>query len=374
MREPGDRSETSAQRPVPDVSPPSVLSSWTRVIMEALEARDIDPMPVLLEGGFAADAFRDPNARLSALATARLWRKASLRAGDPAFGLFASSFVRPTTFHALGYAVFASTTLRDALARLLRYSHLVSDASELSLTTERTWARLSFVHARSSSRASHDAGASAPEKTEPPLASDAQLVPSAEALDAVMSLIVRTCRALTDRSFVLLSVEQRRPEPLEPAPWERFFRCPLHFGAREDALTFDAASLDQRLPTANPELARHNDDLVRRYLADMREGTVVDRLRRALSEHLSGDVSPRKLAVLLGMSIRSLQRRLNEQGTSYAEVLRDTRRELAMSYLKQPQCSVAEVAFLLGFEDASAFARAFRSWTGVSPSEFRAQP
>ncbi|HEY6878718.1 MAG TPA: AraC family transcriptional regulator [Polyangiales bacterium] len=333
------------------LAPPSVLSSWTRVIVDALEALGIDPAPVLLEGGFAEDSFRDPNARLSALATARLWRTASERAADPAFGIHASRFVRPATFHALGYAVFASTSLRDALERLLRYSHLVSDAAELSLEMTPSEVRLAFVPRE-----------------------HAELVPgvpSAEALDAVMSLIVRTCRTLTDKSFSLKLLEQRRPTPASAVPYQRFFRCPVEFGAAEDALTFDASVLDRRLPTANPELARHNDDLVQRYLAGMREGTVVDRLRSILSQHLSADASPHKLAALLGMSSRSLQRRLQEHGTSYAQVLRDTRRDLAMSYLVQPQCSITEIAFLLGFEDASAFARAFRSWTGVTPSAFR---
>jgi AraC-like DNA-binding protein len=331
-----------------ELAAPSVISSWTRVLIDALTALDIDPTPVLLDAGFSRDAFRDPNSRFPAAATARLWRRASARAADPAFGLFASRFVTPTTFHALGYAVFASTTLRDALHRLVRYSHLVSDAGELELETARGSARLKFV-IRSGE------------------------VPSSEALDGVMSLIVRTCRTLTSRSFSLVRVEQRRDEPLDRNPYERFFRCPLVFGAPVDALTFDAAVLDRRLPTANPELARHNDDLVRRYLADMREGTIVDRVRRTLADHLSGDASPNKIAAMLAMSSRSLQRRLKEHGTSYAQVLRDTRRELAMNYLREPHCSVMEIAFLLGFEDASAFARAFRSWTGVSPSAFRAR-
>jgi AraC-like DNA-binding protein len=334
-----------------ELAPPSVLSSWTRVIVDALHSLGIDPAPTLLEGGFAADSFTDPNARLPALATARMWRSASARAGDPAFGIYASRFVRPATFHALGYAVFASTSLRDALDRLLRYSHLVSDAAELSLDTSPSEVTLSFV-ARPD--AVHTPG-----------------VPSDEAIDAVTSLIVRTCRVLTDPSFALRAIQLRRAEPANPVVHERFFRCPLRFGAREEALTFDARELDRRLPTANPELARHNDDLVQRYLAGMREGTVVDRLRRILSQHLSGDASPSKLAGLLGMSGRSLQRRLQEHGTSYAQVLRDTRRDLAMSYLVQHECSITEIAFLLGFEDASAFARAFRSWTGVTPSAFR---
>lgn len=331
-----------------ELAAPSVITSWTRVIIDALDALGLDPVPVLLDGGFSLEAFRDPNARMPAVATARLWRRASIQANDPAFGLFASGFVRPTTFHALGYAVFASTTLRDAMHRLLRYSHLVSDAADLEFETAKSAARLKFVI-----RAGE--------------------VPSLEALDAVMSLIVRTCRTLVDRSFSLLRVEQRRPRPTDVGPYERFFRCPMHFDAQVDALTFDASALDERLFTANPELARHNDDLVRRYLADMREGTVVDRVRRTLAEHLADDASPVKIAGLLGMSSRSLQRRLQEHGTCYAEVLRETRRELAASYLREQQCSITEIAFLLGFEDASAFARAFRSWTGVSPSEFRGQ-
>jgi len=327
---------------------PSVISSWTKVIIDALDALGIDPVPVLADGGFSVEAFRDPNARMPAIATARLWRSASQQANDPAFGLFASRFVQPTTFHALGVAIYASTTLREALQRLLHYSHLVSDAADLELELSRGSGRLKFVI-----RAGE--------------------VPSAEALDAIMSLIVRTCRTLTSSAFSLLSVEQRRPRPADPLPYERFFRCPVHFDQNMDAISFDLETLDLRLAGANPELARHNDDLVRRYLAEMREGTVVDRVRRTLTEHLAGDASPVKIASLLGMSSRSLQRRLQEQGTSYAQVLRDTRRELAVSYLCEQHCSITEIAFLLGFEDASAFARAFRSWTGVSPSEFRAR-
>ena len=81
-----------------EVAQPSVLSSWTRVIIDALDALGIDPVPVLTDGGFSLEAFRDPNARMPAIATARLWRRASQQAGDPAFGLFASRFVQPTTF------------------------------------------------------------------------------------------------------------------------------------------------------------------------------------------------------------------------------------------------------------------------------------
>lgn len=147
---------------------PSVLSSWSRTIVDGLEAIGADADAALASAGLTRDALRDPNARLPATVAARLWAAAADRAGDPAFGLRASQFVRPTTFHALGFAVYASATLRDALERLVRYSHVVTSSRELSLTIEGDIARLSIEGRPSGER------------------------PSYEAIDAVMSLIVRT--------------------------------------------------------------------------------------------------------------------------------------------------------------------------------------
>jgi AraC-like DNA-binding protein len=327
---------------------PSVLSSWTRVIIDALEAEGLDADAVLARAGFAADAFDDPNVRHPVAATRPLWRAAVEAFGDPACGLRISNHVRPATFHALGYAVFASGSLREALHRLVRYSHLVTDATVLALETTPSAARLIFRR-----RVEND-------------------MPTYEALDAVMSLIVRTCRMLTERRFSLERMEQRRPPPENIGPYERFYRCPLFFAADSDAITVSAAWLDRQLPSANPELARHNDDLVRRYLAQIEQGTLVDRVRSVLAENLAGDASPARIARALGLSERSLQRHLAQLGTTFAEVLNETRRELACGYLREPRWSVTEIAFLLGFEDSSSFARAFRRWTGQSPSEYRA--
>ncbi len=326
---------------------PSVLSSWTRIIVDALDSAGIASGPVLLSAGFELTAFDDPNLRHSVLSTQALWRAAATAFADPACGLRISRHVRPTTFHALGYAVLASVTLREALVRLVHYSTLIGDEARLSLETSDTTARLSFTH-------------SPGDEPMPP-----------EGIDAVMSLIVRTCRVLTDRSFRLELVEQRRTAPSNDLPYQRFFRCPVTFSALSDTLTFSALALDQPLPNANPELARHNDDLVRRSLAELAQGNLVDRVRTAIAEGALGDASPARVARALGLSERSLQRHLAKLGTSFADVLNETRREIACSYLREARWSVTEVAFLLGFDDASSFARAFRRWTGQSPSDFR---
>jgi AraC-like DNA-binding protein len=329
---------------------PSVLSSWARTIVDALSARDADVEVVLHGTDLTLDDFRDPAARHPIPATTRLWHAASKEARDPAFGLFASRHVRLTTFHALGYSVMASATLRDALERFVRYSHVLSDAAVLELDEQRTGTRLAIVIRPDS----------------PP--------PADEAIDAVMSLIVRTCRLITDRRLSLRSAAMRRALPRDGVPYERFFRCPLEFGARSDALIFDTASLDLPLPMANPELARHNDEAVHHYLASVQVGTLIDRVRRALAERLpNGEPTADAVASTLGLSVRSLQRRLGELETSFATLLAETRRELACAHLREARYSVTEVAFLVGFEDVGAFARAFRRWTGMSPTDYRAR-
>jgi AraC-like DNA-binding protein len=328
---------------------PSVLSSWTRTIIDALVARRIDPAAVLTEAGFSQSDLRDPNGRVPAEATARLWRVAVAHTGDPAFGLEVARYVGQTTFHGLGVAVLASATLRDGMNRLVRYNRLVSDASELCLEVNGDLARISLRR-----RSGFES-------------------PAYEVTDAVMALIVRTCRLVTNRKFKVQHVFYRRPEPRELWPYERQYRAPISFDAEEDALLFDAALLNEELVMANPELARHNDEAVRAYLARMDNGSVIDQVRSQLVNRLADHPTPQLVARALGMSQRSLQRRLHEHGTSYEAVLGEVRKELACAFLREGRYSVGELAFMLGFEDASAFARAFRRWMGVSPSMFRAE-
>jgi AraC-like DNA-binding protein len=326
---------------------PSVLSSWTRTIVDALMARGIDAAAVLAEAGFCKNDFRDPNARLPAEATVRLWRVAVAHTGDPAFGLEVARHVGQTTFHGLGVAVLASATLRDGINRLVRYNRLVSDASELCLEIS---------------------GRDACVSLRPRLGFES---PAYEVTDAVMALITRTCRLVTNRSFALGSVFYRRPTPSDLWPYERLYRCPINFGTDLDALVFDASQLDQTLVMANPELARHNDEAVREYLARIDHGSVVDQVRSQLVNRLADRPTPQLVARALGMSQRSLQRRLHEHGTSYEAVLGEVRKELACAFLREGRYAVGELAFMLGFEDASAFARAFRRWMGISPSAYR---
>ncbi len=328
---------------------PSVLASWVRTIVDALTAQGIEADGVLSAAGLKGDALTDPNARVSVVAMARLWKRAAERVGDPAFGLRATKHVRQTTFHALGYSVLASSTLQEAMERLVRFNRVVSDVATLDLVREGDHVRLLVLL-----RPGYESG-------------------GREAMDAILSLLTRALRLLSGQDFALSSVEMRRSEPTDRAPYENFFRCPLKFDSAVDALSFPDRLLQQPLPAGNPELARFGDAAVRDYLARVQNGTVVDRVRAAIAERMGTQLSPELVAKKLAMSVRTMQRSLREHGTSYEALLRDIREELACGYLKEKRYSVTEVAFLLGYENIGAFARAFKRWTGVSPSDYAAK-
>jgi AraC-like DNA-binding protein len=119
-------------------------------------------------------------------------------------------------------------------------------------------------------------------------------------------------------------------------------------------------------------MAQHNDEIVMKYLAQMDHNDVVNRVRRHIIEDLaSGLLSKQGVADKMHMSPRNLQLKLAAQDTTFQDTLDTTRKKLATGYIEQSQLAITEIAYLLGFSDASNFTRAFRRWFGASPREYR---
>ncbi|SFF53684.1 transcriptional regulator, AraC family [Fontimonas thermophila] len=326
----------------------TALTSWAKAIRKALDAGGYDSLRLFAQAGLDIAALDDPNARYPVAGTTRLWQLAVDASGDDAFGLTVARHVGPTTFHALGYALNASATLHEVFDRMLRYFAVVTDVAELEFGEAASGYRFAMRVP--------DGGVIAP-----------------QAVDAFAALIVRLCRGLLGRrEFSPQLVRLQRAEPRNRHAFEKVFRAPLQFCAPENALYFDRAVLDTPLEGANPELARHNDEIVQRYLARLQRDDIVTRVRTVLTDLLPhGEPSAAAVAARLHLSERSLQRRLAGAQTSFSALLRDTRHSLARSYLREPRLSIGEIAYLLGFGDMSSFTRAFRRWEGIAPSEFR---
>jgi len=154
---------------------------------------------------------------------------------------------------------------------------------------------------------------------------------------------------------------------------EKHFGCRVRFNSDRDALVFRSSDLDRPFVTQNEELltiiGTHLDSELEAGNAGVNVGQQVkDTLKRSLAGNRP---TLQDVAQELGMSTRTLQRRLTDAGLTFQQLLEQTRRELARHYLKQRAVELPEVAFLLGFEDANSFFRAFQGWERTSPTEWR---
>jgi AraC-like DNA-binding protein len=334
----------------------SSLSSWVAAVKRAVEAKGLDAAGLMRQAGMDLSLLDDPLARYPSEQTLAFWTLALQASGDPLLGLHTARHISPATFHALGYAALASSTLDEYFERAARYFRVVTDAGELTYTRTPSHGRFTML--------GHPAL----------LASDTAGVAWC-LIDCFIYTTLRVCGLLYGPSFEVLEIRLQRPVPEQREVFEQVLRHTPIYGCDDNTVLVADEVLRKPLPHANTILARVNEEALSRYLADLNHGDNVSaRLKRLLQERLpSGDPSQDELAALLHMTTRSLQRRLSELGPTYRELINQTRHELSLEYLAQRQHSISDIAYLLGFAEVSAFTRAFKRWTGQSPTAWREQ-
>jgi AraC-like DNA-binding protein len=327
---------------------PTVLASWTETLVLALDDLGFDGTAMARAAGIDPGRFDEAGARLPLSATSRLWRAAVDATGDESLGLRVSRYVRPTTFHGLSQAVVASASVREALERMAHAARVVADGAKVETTCSES--RLELVDSWT----------------------DPATHPTFESIDAVISSIVRAARFIAGRGFSPIEVWLERPAPSNPERFHQFFGCPVHFDAGIVRLVFDLSSSERQARTPNPELANAIDAVVTKYLDQLdTSGSFTQDVRSAIIDLLrTVEPTERLVAAQLGWSTRSLQRRLHEEHTTFRELLADCRREVAMATLRMGTHSVSELGHQLGFSHVGAFSRAFKRWTGQTPSAY----
>jgi AraC-like DNA-binding protein len=290
----------------------------------------------------------DPDARIPLSALVRLWHAAVSRVPDPALGLRLGSDCRARELGLVGYTMAFSGTLAAALQRFDRFARIMSDSLvvQREAADEGLWVRIDAQPAMRAFR---------------------------PAADARLAALLSVWREITSASLVPLTVQFPYRRPADIQEYERFFRGPLEFGALATSVLLAKNDLARPVVSSDEALTGYLDRLAEQTLSALgSERTMQDRLRRVLWTDLSaGEAHLDRVARLLGMSPRALQRRLREEGTTFATVLTKLRQDMAQPLLRDGRLAVAEVAFLLGYEDPSSFQRAFRRWSGVSPRAFR---
>jgi AraC-like DNA-binding protein len=323
---------------------------WVKGIAEMLAAEGLDVPALLATAGIDPAALDAPGARLSTEKISRLWELAVERSGNPAISLAQHQVARPASFDVVGYAMMSCANLRAAFERLIRYLLILSDALTMTMREESAGYRVTFV-----------------------LFGGDRPVPR-QRIEFIFITVIGFCRWFSGRDVNALAVELPYPTPVDLAPYRTAFRCPVSFDASAASLLFASADLTASLPTANPVLAELHERFAGEYLRHFDHAQTSYRVREVIVRRLP-DGEPRRdqVASELCISERTLQRRLEEEATSFIQLLDDTRRELAEQYLGRLHLSLAQAAYLLGFADQSSFFRACRRWFDLSPGEYRSQ-
>nr|WP_279380257.1 AraC family transcriptional regulator [Sphingosinicella soli] len=324
------------------------LSAWVFAIVRALEDAAIDTAQLLRGIGMAPEKVGDLQHRYSQERVTSLWIAAVEATGDSNFGLKVARHIRPSTFHVVGYAMSCSSSLKRAAERFAHSARLISDAAvvDFSKIGDDYLLKVDL----------HTGGRQ----------------PIYQTIDTILAGFLILCEWIQSAPVVPLEVKFRHRKPQDESDYLRIFRCPIRYGQKENSILFRGSDLEQPVPSANEELAMLLDEMAARHLAYRFTSHFSLKVRDALVGQLpNGEPSKQETARLLGMTERTLLRRLRDENTTFQELLDRLREKLAFDYLRRDDLTMEKIAYLLGFSSSSAFSRAFVRWTGQRPSEWR---
>ena len=327
------------------VREPELSARLVRPFLRLLRERGIDVDTPIIRGV----NLDDPDARLPHRIAIAMLQQVAIGTGDEAIGLKAADRVHPGDFDVLEFAAMSSATMGECVLIANRYLRLVHDAAEFSLDIagEEAFWRYGFP----------------PGLALPP--------PATEYFMAVLALLGRR---YSGSDFLRGgSARFTHPAPTDTSEHRRLFGPDVRFGQRHNALVMPLSALSLPMVKSDPALRT----LLERVASEMIErlpkaDALVSQIRPLLAAELGrGNPGIVTLASHLHMTPRTLRRRLREVGTTHRDILEGLRKELAIRYLGERSIGTTEVAFLLGYSNASAFHKAFKRWTGVSASEYR---
>lgn len=325
---------------------------FTLAMLAYASARDIDPGLACRRSGFDLDDFRNnPDAGISAPQIENLWRDLVTTSNDPLFGLHLAESMQLAALGVVGQIIQSSRNVQDALTQAGSLVPLVSESFQMR--TEQVGKKV-FIY----------------------------LLPD----QSVKSDYPHTYQQMTDY-FAVFTIHEldglllKKVAPLAVEfPYElsnrseyaRLMRCNIRRG-KELKITLDSAYLKEEIISANYDLQRYLIKSINGHLQKDKTDFGSKVFNHLLSNAYLFDATLESTAANFNVSARTLQRKLHDEGRTFQQIADDVRRHLAVTYLSSGKHQVKDVAFMLGYNEQSALVRAFKRWTGKTPSEFSRQ-
>lgn len=343
---------TGAASPMGRGADPSVLASAATGIVKFIERQRGDVDRIFGSAGISPEMAGSPTLQLSLSSYCRLFEESARITRNDNFGLWFGNAFDPRDLGLWGYASLSAPSLGVALETLVELFPLHQQSSSMAIKTSPDGlARLEY-------------------RIEAP-----QIVERRQDAELSLGMFLNVIREAMGQSWAPEEVHFEHPKPQGWREHERAFAAPAFFSQPTNAIVFRPQILKRVMPAADPRLMCAMKLCLER-LSERRDVrfSITDRVRGAVRAKLpEGFPQIECVAAELRLPLSTIQRELHYDGLSYSTLVESTRRDLALSYVRQRQLSFSEIAFLVGYSELSAFSRAVRRWTGLSPRALRAE-
>jgi AraC-like DNA-binding protein len=312
-----------------------------------MEELGLSPSAVLRRAGLPQVYSKEPRVLLKTEELFALWRAIGEVSDNPAIGLQLGTETKTERFHPIGLVALSSENFGAAINQMARYKQLTCPEEIHQQVDDEEWSiRFRWLLA---------------DEDEPPVL-----------IECAFAWLLSIGRHGTGTRLSPLRVEFVQPRP-HVKTIERHFGCPAVCGAPHNVIVFRAADAQRPFVTRNAELlgmlAPQFEEELKRENGDE---NFVERVRIAIQQKLTGQrPTIEDIANALHISSRTIQRRLQDEGSNFQRVLEEARHQLARQYLNNSVLELNEAAYLLGYNDANSFVRAFRTWEGIPPARWR---
>jgi AraC-like DNA-binding protein len=326
----------------------------TREVLAGFRRLGLPLAKLCAAAGMTPEELMDPDARIPTAVHWALWREAERLSGDPSLGFHTAEAIPMTALGGpIGQLAAVSETGLDAVRLVARYGRLISDGFHIELHEDETTVTLELRLAG--------------------IVAGIEDASARHSYESFFAVLWRMSREMFAEPPTPTRVSFRHSPPPDVAAYERFFGCPVVFSAPAYRIQTPRRLLEQPTIASQPRAATRLQDLLESELrtrgADFTVA-VAEQIRAALEQHERP--TPASIARRLAIGQRTLQRRLREEGSSFSKIFEREQRDLAVALLRHGS-RVIDVAYAVGFGDATNFSKAFRRWTGASPSAYRAR-
>ncbi len=317
------------------------------------DSQQIDTHAAINEAGIDPLVLANANGRIPGIQFEALIKALLKESKDPLMGLHTGRYVQPGSYSVLGYITMSCATIGEAIARIPTYERLVGDMGTTRIEHSGQQTTLNWRCAY----------------TNPTV--------RRHMIDNVLASWTNFARWLANQDASPTAILLQRDPPENQAEieeYKQFFQCPVHFSASKSAVILPNTLLLTPLRQPDQLLLKtlENHASQQMHELEMQSGSVSLKVAQALRKQLSlGQVRKELVADELGMSLRTLQRKLLAEGTQYQTLCDEVRLDIAKNLLDDSRLALQDIAYNLGFSDGRSFHRRFKQWTGLTPGDYR---